>query len=133
MDNQLLSKDFFYSISYLFYAVSYADKAMVTEEKREIVKYIRKDWAVSNTRFDSEELMYETMRTLIRETVTSEVALKKFQDYYIANQSLFSKDLKNKLLKACHSICNVSAGKNKSELIILAKIHKLFTPRDVKI
>lgn len=118
------SKDFFVSIAYLFYAVAMADKKMVVEEKKDIVKTIKKYWLASE-KFDSEELMYETLRNLISNKLTSEEAFEEFKNYVANNRALFTKEISQKLIKSSHSICDSFASKNKSELIILARIHKL--------
>ena len=119
------TKNFYLSITHLFYALAMADKNMVIEEKKIIVNSIKKDWVV-HEEFDSEELMYETMRNLIKETTSAEDAFSTFSIYYTANKEHFSKDIKHHLLEAAHKIAHAQAGKNKSELIFLAKLHLLF-------
>lgn len=118
------TRDFFVSIAYLFYAVALADKKIVIEEKKDIVNSIKKYWLASD-KFDSEELIYETLRSLINNKLTSEQAFEEFKIYVNNNKELFTKDVSHKIIKSSHSICASYAGKNKSELIILAKLHKL--------
>ncbi|CAM1368651.1 conserved hypothetical protein [Tenacibaculum sediminilitoris] len=119
------TEEFYTSIANLFYAVSMADKNMTVEEKKSIVKRVEKNWSTSGNKSDS-ELIYETLRGLIREKITSEEAFESFKKYYLAHQNEFSTKVTHDLLAASHEISNSYARKNKSELIILARLYKLF-------
>ncbi|TDQ30107.1 hypothetical protein [Tenacibaculum caenipelagi] len=119
------SEKFYESIANLFYAVSMADKKMTVEEKKSIVKRVQKNWSSSGGKSGS-ELIYESLRHLIGEKVSSEEAYDNFKNYYLTHQKEFSKEVVHDLLVASHEITNSYAGKNKSELIILAKLYKLF-------
>ncbi|WP_281979722.1 hypothetical protein [Tenacibaculum mesophilum] len=118
------TQEFYKCIANLFYAVSMADKNMTVEEKRSIVKRVEINWSTSENKSDS-ELIYETIRGLIKEKITSEEAYENFKAYYLAHKKEFSKKVIHDLLAASHEISDAYAGKNKSELIILAKLHKL--------
>ncbi|MGG6231030.1 hypothetical protein [Tenacibaculum sp. SDUM215027] len=119
------SEEFYKSISNLFYAVSMADKNMTVDEKKSIVKRVEKNWSTSGNKSDS-ELIYETLRGLIKEKTTSEQAYESFKKYYLTHRNEFSKKVIHDLLAASHEISSSYAGKNKSELIILARLYKLF-------
>ncbi|MDP2542436.1 hypothetical protein [Tenacibaculum discolor] len=119
------TEEFYKSIANLFYAVSMADKNMTVEEKKSIVKRVEKNWSTSENKSDS-ELIYETLRELIKEKVTSETAYESFKEYYLAHKEEFSKNVIHDLLAASHEISSSYARKNKSELIILARLYKLF-------
>ncbi len=119
------TEEFYKSIANLFYAVSMADKNMTVEEKKSIVKRVEKNWSTSENKSDS-ELIYETLRELIKEKVTSETAYESFKEYYLAYKEEFSKNVIHDLLAASHEISSSYARKNKSELIILARLYKLF-------
>ncbi|CAM1353543.1 hypothetical protein [Tenacibaculum ascidiaceicola] len=119
------TEEFYKSIANLFYAVSMADKNMTVEEKKSIIKRVEKNWSTSENKSDS-ELIYETLRELIKEKVTSETAYESFKEYYLAHKEEFSKNVIHDLLAASHEISSSYARKNKSELIILARLYKLF-------
>ncbi|WP_425657642.1 hypothetical protein [Tenacibaculum ascidiaceicola] len=119
------TEEFYKSIANLFYAVSMADKNMTVEEKKSIVKRVEKNWSTSENKSDS-ELIYETLRELIKEKVTSETAYESFKEYYLVHKEEFSKNVIHDLLAASHEISSSYARKNKSELIILARLYKLF-------
>jgi len=118
-------EELYKSIANLFYAVSMADKNMTVEEKKSIVKRVEANWSTSENKTDS-ELIYETLRELIKEKVTSEEAYESFKEYYLAHKEEFSKNVIHDLLAASHEISSSYARKNKSELIILARLYKLF-------
>ncbi|WP_299839455.1 hypothetical protein [uncultured Tenacibaculum sp.] len=101
-------------------------------EKKEIVWAVREEWASNENGFDSEEIIYETMRKLIKDKLTSEKAFENFKLYYISNKEVFTKKIIHELIEDCHQICNADNGKNKSELILLAKLHKLFLGTNIK-
>ena len=115
------SEDFYKSIANLFYAVSMADKNMTVEEKKSIVKRVEKNWNASKDDSDS-ELIYAELRALLKEKTTSEDAYENFKNYYTTHRKEFSKEAIRNLLAASHEISDATASKNKSELIILAKL-----------
>lgn len=119
------TEGFYKSIANLFYAVSMVDKNMTIEEKKSIVKRVELNWSTSEKKSDS-ELIYETIRGLIKEKTTSEEAYEDFKKYYLTHKEDFTKKIVHDLLAASHEISTSHAGKNKSELIILARLYKLF-------
>ncbi|WP_435255381.1 hypothetical protein [Tenacibaculum sp. A30] len=118
------TEEFYEGLANLFYAVSMADKNMTVEEKKSIVKRVEKNW--SNSDNSGSEQVYETLRSLVKDKLSSEEAYENFKNYYLTHQEEFSKDVIHNLLVAAHEISNSTASKNKSELIILAKLYKLF-------
>lgn len=125
MKTHKLTKPFYIAITHLFYAFSMIDKRMTVQEKKEIVGSVKEEWATNEFGFDSEELIYETMRDLIKENLSADKAYENFKAYFIVNKELFTRQINLDLLDACHKICNAANGKNKSELILLTKLHKL--------
>ncbi len=126
MKSTTYTKEFYIAIAHLFYSFSMIDKKMTVQEKKEIVWAIKEEWATNEYGFDSEELIYETMRTLIKDKMSAENAFENFKAFFLANETFFSKEVNYELLEACHKISDAENGKNKSELILLAKLHKLF-------
>ena len=132
MKSVSFTKDFYKAISNLFYAFSMIDRTMSVQEKKEIIWSVKQEWATNEYGFDSEELIYETMRNLIKEKLDADLAFEKFKVFFMANEELFSKDVNHELLETCHKICNADHRKNKSELILLTKLHKLVQARNSK-
>lgn len=119
------TRSFNESLAHLFYAIAMADKRMETDEKKKIVSIVEKNWISNTNNIESKEIIYETLRFLINEGTSSEAAFDYFKLFVTANKEFFTVDISKKIIKASHSICESFAHKNKSELILLAKIHKL--------
>lgn len=120
------SKEFYIAISNLFYAVSMIDKNMSIDEKKEIIWAVKEEWATNEYGFNSEELIYETLRAIIKEKLPAEQAFHNFKNFYNTNHLIFTTELQNSLLETCLKISNAYRGKNKSELILLAQLQMLF-------
>ncbi|TPN87082.1 hypothetical protein [Aquimarina algicola] len=122
---QLQNEEFYQKLAHLFYAVAMADKKMVIEEKRKIVLYVEKYWSHSFNKNESKEVIYETMRELIRQQTTSEDAFEVFKTYYQNRSNDFSDDLCQKIMEAADAIATSFSKRNKSELVLLTKLHNL--------
>ena len=101
------------------------DKTMLTIEKKEIVWAIKEQWATNEYGFNSEEFIYKTMRSLIKDNLPAEKAFDNFKIFFLANKQFFTKEVTLELIETCHKICNADNSKNKSELVLLAKLHLL--------
>lgn len=132
MKNVLLTNDFFVAITNLFYAFSMIDKKMVIEEKKEIIWAVKEDWATNEYGFNSEELIYETMRELIKEKIPAEKAFDFFKQYMQSKKELFTDEVNVSLIETCHKIANAQNGVNKSELILLSKLQLLINDIEKK-
>ena len=121
-----MERDFYVNLAYLFYSVANADKNFEKEEKKKIMQLTERFFSQNLGKEKSSEVIYETMRTLIQNDYTSEQTFVKFKDYFETHRSLFSKEQLHNILVTCHEITDSFSQKNKSELIILARIHHLF-------
>lgn len=125
MKNISFTKDFYIIIAHLFYSFSMIDKTMSIIEKKEIIWAVKEQWATNEYGFNSEELIYKTMKSLIKDNLSAEKAFDNFKIFFLTNKQLFSKEVNLELIETCHKICNANNSKNKSELILLAKLHLL--------
>ncbi len=121
------SNSFYVKLTHLFYAVAMADKKMVVEEKRKIVSYVEKYWSHSFDKGKGKEVIYETMRELIKKQMTSEEAYEVFKSYVLSLPDGFSDDLSKKIMEAADGIATTMFKKNKSELILLTKLKILIS------
>ena len=117
--------DFYKHIAHLFYAVAMADKKMVVDEKRKIVAYVEKYWMVTYDGANSSEIIYETLRTLIKTKMSSEGAFAIFKTYFEEVAQEFSQEIRQQLMETVDGIALSASRRNKSELVLLTKIHKL--------
>ncbi|TYA74922.1 hypothetical protein [Seonamhaeicola marinus] len=118
---------FYIKLAHLFYAVAMADKKMVVEEKRQIVSYVEKYWSHSFDKAKGKEVIYETMRELIKKQMTSEEAYEVFKSYFLSLSDGFSNHLSKKIMEVADGIATSSLRKNKSELILLTKLRLLLS------
>ncbi|CAL2095645.1 conserved protein of unknown function [Tenacibaculum sp. 190130A14a] len=125
------NEDFYIAITHLFYSFSMIDKTITIQEKKEIVWAIKEEWATNEYGFNSEELIYETMRNLINGNLSAEKAYDFFKSFFLTNNSFFNNEVNIELLDTCYKICNANNSKNKSELILLAKLQKLIEDRKI--
>lgn len=120
-----------YRIGQLFYAIAMADKKI---DKREIIALkteVSENWkqgSVSLKELDiSGPLEIQKAFSEMQKTGTdSDTCYSEFRNYYLENQTLFSLELKKLLWDTAQSIAISTAKKNKSELVILAKLRILF-------
>lgn len=126
------TKEFYIALANLFYSFSMVDKTMSIIEKKEIVWIIKEQWATNEYGFDSEELIYKTMRTLIKENLSDKNAFNSFKMFFLKNKQFFTKEVKLDIIDACDKICNANNNKNKSELILLAKLQILINDDNTK-
>ena len=117
---------FYENLAYLFYAVAMADGKIMVEEKRKIIEYVKKYWSHRLITSDSDEIIYATLRTLIKEETISEDAYIVFKSFFLDNKKLFSVELRKKIMETSNGIAMSYSRKNKSELILLTKLHTLF-------
>lgn len=129
--NQPLSTQAYQHIGYLFYAVAAADKRITIEEVETLKTLVKNYWLdleSTNDRFGSDaayqiEIVFDW---LVEADWESDTCFTKFEDYYKEHSNLFSENIKSLIIKTASTIAESYAGKNKSELIILAKIETLF-------
>ena len=124
-----MRREFYVSIAYLFYAVAKVDKNFQKEEKKKIVELTERYFSTDVASEQSSEIIYETLRFLIKDEFTSDAAFDKFKRYLELNRELFEQKTVHNILVVCHEIANAFSGKNKSELIILARIQSLLNPK----
>lgn len=100
-----------------------SDKLFEVKEKQRIIHEIKNNWEVNDI---TETLIYQKFRELIQEKTTSEQAFELFEVYVSEHKAIFTKSLITKIKISCNAIAKTFSGKNKSELIMLSKLHLLF-------
>lgn len=100
-----------------------ADKKFTIKEKKSIIKLIKEYWKVDVT---TEEFMYEAFRNLIKNEIKPNDAFQNFENFVLEHKTLFDENTVQKVLKSANNIMYSFANKNKSEVIMLAKLQLLF-------
>jgi len=125
-----LSTAAYQHIGYIFYAVASADKWIDEREidtLKDLVQEVWLDLDSTNDNFGSDaayqiEIVFDWLKEAEWD---SDTCFSKFEDYYKSHPCYFSKNVKSLIVKTSLAIAESYAGKNKSELIILAKIESL--------
>lgn len=117
--------EFYRHLAHLFYAIAMADKKMVVDEKRKIVAYVKKYWVAEAVSKNNEEIIYATLRELIKAKLGSDRAFKAFKIYFDNNPSEFPEEICKQLMETVDGIALSASKRNKSELVLLTKVHRL--------
>lgn len=129
--HKVLSTEAYQHIGYLFYAVAAADKKVEDEEIKTVKRLVKEQWVhlddtADNFGSDAAYQIEIVFDWLNDNALSSKEYFTKFKNYYMKYPYLFDKDVKSLIIKTATAIAQSFAGKNKSELILLAKIEVLF-------
>jgi uncharacterized tellurite resistance protein B-like protein len=119
------SPDFYTFLSSLFYAIAASDHTISRKEKEEIIRLVDEHWAIKNENINSKEIIYASLKKLIFEKVDVENAFKQFASYFNQNPELFPSTVKETIMTCSYDIANAYARRNKSELVLLSRLHCL--------
>lgn len=128
--HKTLNTQTYQHIGYLFYAVAAVDK-IVDDKEIETLKLLVKDlWLDVDSASDDfgSDAAYQieiVFDWLNEADWNSTTCYNKFENYFKAHSSQFNDATKSLIFKTALAIAESFAGKNKSELIILAKIEAL--------
>lgn len=114
----------------LFYAVAFCDGTVHLKEWDKVEEIVKNDWLYIDDftdRFGTDaanniEIVFDW---LLESQKTSEECFQEFMDFYKEHSHAFSKEIKSLTRKTANAIANSFSGKNKSELMLLAKINLL--------
>jgi hypothetical protein len=121
---------FYQKMGELFYAIAAADKVVRKEEFNTLKKMVLDEWK----NLDNYEDPFHTDAAYQIEVVfdwfdyeqlEATECYESFADYKKENPKLFTNERKDLILKTANAIANSFSGKNKSELIMLAKLKLL--------
>ena len=117
--------DLLVAIASVLYAIANSDKNLEKVEK-EVIRDFVEDFS-SSAAIDKadKEKAYTRLRDLIAKEKTALEAYAQFEVYYLENKQLFTEELKLELMQTSEKIATSFSGKNKSELVMLSKLHNL--------
>lgn len=129
--SQEVANQFYQNLGKLFFAVAMADKSVRPKEVEKLTEDVRTYWLDLDHTWDEfgTDAAYQieiVFDWLLNEEKDSETYFDEFADFYHEHPDKFSRPIKTLILHTCNDIANSFAGKNKSELIILAKLQNLF-------
>ncbi len=126
---QKVNIDFYQNLGKLFYAIAAADKHVRDEELNTLEALIFNEWLSSNTldgKFNESAVItiVDTFKWLQDDNeYSAEICYKSFINFKRTNEAFFNKKVNSLILKTASKIAASFSGKNKSELIILAKLN----------
>ncbi|MBT8298415.1 MAG: hypothetical protein HKP42_06520 [Maribacter sp.] len=119
-----------HNLGKLFYAVAMADKKIEVEEITVFKTEIRNRWSDPDVK--QNELAVKDHHEIINIftqlqaiSANSDSCFNEFSEFYNEHKNLFSKDTKKRIWNTAQAIALSFAHKNKSELILLAKLKML--------
>lgn len=127
----MYSRKFYEAIGHAFYAVAHADNKVSNEELSALVKIVKNEWVPIEEEVDEfgEDVAFQIVAVfdwLAEKDVKDKEAIKHFQNYITEHPKLFTPAIKNKIIKTCEKIAEVS-HKNKKENKIISEINSILS------
>ena len=120
MKNKQDSTTLFYqNLGELFYAIASADGAVEATEIETLKMVVKQGWSHSNNA-NVIVVMFDWLHD--EKAFESEVCFNNFLSYMKTNKVLFTPKTKALVLQTANAIASRFSGRNKSELILLAKL-----------
>lgn len=126
--NNKLTQNFYQNLGNLFYAIAAADNHVAPLEIETLKEIIKSEWLEIDPLEDAfgSDAAYQMefiFDVLHRENnLDTEKCYADFISYKNAQNHLFTKPIKELIIKTANAIASSFAGKNKSELILLANL-----------
>lgn len=129
--NKKLNIRFYQNVAKLFYAIAAADKVVREEEFNKLKEIVKLKWLpVDETEdeFHTDaayqlEIVFDWMASKERDATK---CFNEFIEYKDDHKYFFTEEIKRLILKTANEIAAAFHGKNKSELILLAKLDLSF-------
>ena len=116
------SIEFYQALGKLFFAVAAVDNKVLAEEYHALKKILETEWLKVNTSEDLNQILIVFKTLYKKEQYDTEKWFEEFLNFKNNNEKLFTKNIKQLILNTAYTIANSFARKNKSELIMLAKL-----------
>lgn len=123
---------FYQKMGELFYAIAAADKVVREPEYQTLKDLVATEWksldrAQDPFHTDAANQIEVVFDWFDYEQLDASECFESFADYKKANPSLFTKERKKLIWETANAIGSAFAGKNKSELIMLAKLNRILS------
>lgn len=128
--SEKIGNQLYQNLGKLFYAIAMADRKVVPEEVEKLKEDVRKYWLQIDDIEDEfgTDAAYQieiVFDWLNQEEKDSELFYDEFVDFFKVHHSKFTEPIKQLIWHTADDIAFSFAGKNKSELILLAKLKML--------
>ena len=130
-NSERTTNEFYQNLGKLFYAMAMADKQVRPKEAAQLQRDIGKYWMELDSvkdEFGADAahqigIVFDWLRY---EEAQGPAYFEAFAEFYRDNPKHFEPRIKSLILRTCNDIATSFAGRNKSELILLAKLQTLF-------
>jgi len=123
-----LEIQFYQNLGKLFYAVAASDKVVREAEVETLINLVKSKWVPIDDFEDEFHVDAAYQIDTVFDWLNCEGGLKadscfeEFKSFKASHESLFTKKRKQLIWKTSNDIANSFSGKNKSEIIILARL-----------
>ena len=127
-DRVRFSVQFYQKLGKLFYAIAAVDKNVREVEYEKLKEIVRSEWLAVDDFLDDfhTDAAYQIEAVfdwlLAQESIDADVWYTDFIEFKNEHKQLFPKHIKALILKTANAIAASFLGKNKSELILLARL-----------
>lgn len=130
LPSEKISSELYQCLGKLFYAVAMTDKNVRLEEIEKLKETVREKWVSKDEQKDAFEnnpayQIENVFEELLQEEKDGALYFQEFTDFFKLHPSKFSVELKKMIWSTANAIASSFSGKNKSELILLAKLKLL--------
>ena len=130
--SEKIGNELYQNLGKLFYSIAMADKKIVPEEVEKLKEDVRKFWldvGDIEDEFGTDaayqiEIVFDWFK---EEGMEGQSSFNEFVDFFKEHPSKFNKRIKQLIWCTADDIASSFSGKNKTELILLAKLRMLLT------
>jgi hypothetical protein len=123
-----LNLRFYQNLGKLFYAIAVTDGSVKDVEIKKLKEIVKAEWLEVDAIEDNYntdaayqiEMVFDWLSS--KHKLNGETCFKEFVAYKNEQQHFFTEEIKRLILKTASRIAESFSGKNKSELVILAKL-----------
>ncbi|MEP3207556.1 MAG: hypothetical protein ABJN95_00105 [Maribacter sp.] len=129
-NTQRTMNELYESLGKLFYAIAIVDGSVHAKEWDRVKEIVKEEWLYVDDftdRYgtDAANLIEIVFDGLMEYNQSSELCFDEFKEFYDAHPHAFTKEIKLLTGRTANAIANAFSGRNKSELVLLAKINLL--------
>ena len=127
MKNTEGNSELFENLGKIFYAIAVADRNLHENETARLKAEIEKYWKPIFTEapYSMAYYIWHAFELARRKGIPAEKAFEDFKNYYEKEPDSFNGEVSNLIMDTANAIAAAYADKNKSELILLAKLQLL--------
>jgi len=126
-----LGNEFYQNIGKLFYAIAMADHSVHMKELEKLNEVVKDHWLEIDDvedEFGSDAAfqIQSVFDWLLEYGKDEEEIYEGFEEFYMEHKILFTPMIKRLIMSTSRAIASSFGGSNKSELILLGRLHLLF-------